>query len=676
MQIDKLPNQLLHGGDYNPDQWLDMPEILVEDIRLMKEANINCMTLGVFSWSRLEPQESDFQFDYMENIINELYNNGIYTILATPTGAMPRWLTDNYEEVNRVGENGIRRIHGFRHNFCPSSKKMRQAMYEINTAMVKRFGKHPGIIAWHVSNEYGGGAEDCHCPQCQQAFRDWLKNRYKTIDAINHAWWSDFWGNRIQSWEEIHSPVSSGENGMNGLLLDWRRFVSDQMIDFAREEVNVIKQYSQIPCTANLMGAFRTIDYFKLAKEFDFVSLDCYPFWNVDDGAGKMASFNHSLTRSLKKQSFLLMESVPSAVQWMPRCTLKRPGMHELSSLQAIANGSNSVQYFQWRKGRGSSEKYHGAVIDHKNSGNTRVYRDVQRLGERLEDIAERVLATVNKPKVALIYDWENMWALENCGALLNPFNGMKKWFPYFEAFTQLGVDVDIVDMTDSLEGYSLVIAPVNYMYRGNYIETVKTYVHNGGIYVTTYFSGEVDASDLCFIGEHPLRDVLGIRTEEIDVRPENMDNHIIYGNSNYPIIDLCAIVHTERAETLATYEKDYYEGYPALTKNHFGKGAAYFFAAEGCVEYITEVYKQILDEIDIAGNFTGRLLDGVMINTRVGEKEKLYFLQNYSDQKKTIDFSGEYTNIETGEVYNAKIMHAKINILPYQCLVLSEEIK
>jgi len=178
----------------------------------MKEAGINCATLAVFAWARLEPEEGVYDFDWLEDIINTLYENGIHTILATPTGAMPRWLTDKYEEVRKVDRNGVRRIHGNRHNFCPSSPVMREKAYMLDEKLSERFGKHPGVAAWHISNEYAGDnhESDCHCPLCQKAFQEWLKERYGTIDALNHAWWTDFWSNHINDWEEIHSLFLMG----------------------------------------------------------------------------------------------------------------------------------------------------------------------------------------------------------------------------------------------------------------------------------------------------------------------------------------------------------------------------------------------------------------------------------------------------------------------------------
>ncbi len=687
-KIKALPNQLLHGGDYNPDQWLDCPEILEEDVRLMKEAHINCVSLGIFSWAKLEPEEGVYDFDWLENIINHLYENGIYTILATPSATQPRWMRNKYEEIQQVLSNGHRKQPGLRHNFCASSPVMRAKTRAIDEALSQRFGRNPGVIAWHLSNEYAGGGGDagdgaCYCPLCQENFRTWLQERYHTLERLNHCWWTSFWGYTYSDWNQIQAPAREGESCIHGLNLDWKRFTSDTLLDFAKEESAAVKKYSDRPTVVNLMGCFKPLDYFKWAKEMDLVSLDNYPGWHLQENDADMAvlaSINHTLTRSLKKQPYLLMESVTSTVNWMPRNPVKRPGMHELSSLQAIGCGSNSVQYFQWRKGRGGVEKYHGAVIDHKNGGNTRVFRDVTRLGQRLEDISSQVLGTCNQPKVAIVYDWENMWAFENIPAMVNPHEFNDYWLAYYKALWKLGVDVDLVNMDDTLEGYQVVIAPVNYMYRGSYMEHVRRFVSQGGCYITTYWSGEVDENDLCFLGGQPLGDVLGIRTEEMDVSPEFVHNSVCFCDTfsdgknsiereseerTYAVKDLCALIHPEQATVLAEYQKDFYAGYPALTCNQYGEGLAYFIAAECEDAFIERLYEKILKEAGCACTFAGTLPEGVTVNERGG----LYFLQNYHSNQVTVPITEDYIDIETEKQYVGLI-----ELDTYQCMIVRKK--
>ena len=327
---------LLHGGDYNPDQWLDKPEILEEDIRLMQKAHVNCVTLGVFAWAALEPEEGTYETEWLEKIISHLYENKIFTILATPTGAMPPWMTQKYEEVMQTEENGLRRFPGNRHNFCPSSPVMRRKMSEINRVLSKRLGNHPGVIAWHISNEYGGNgrAAACHCPRCQEAFRTWLKDRYQTLEALNASWWTSFWSHTYSDWSQIRSASPRGEDVLNGLKLDWKRFVSHQLLDFCKEEIRAVREYSKLPVTTNMMGFYKPLDYFKWAKELDIISWDCYPDWHSGqkeyDTAADAAA-GHCLMRSLKKSPFLVMECIPGRLHLLTGLQLIKDGVHSIT---------------------------------------------------------------------------------------------------------------------------------------------------------------------------------------------------------------------------------------------------------------------------------------------------------------------------------------------------------
>ena len=672
----EVPN-ILHGGDYNPDQWLDCPEILAEDLRLMKKAHVNCVTLGVFSWAGLEPREGQYEFQWLKDIIRRLHENKIAVIMATPTGALPAWMTEKYPEVMQTDEYGVRRLPGDRHNFCPSSPVMRTKMRQMNRKLSEHFGALPGVIAWHISNEYGGNGREaaCHCEYCQEAFRSWLKDRYKTLTALNRAWWTKFWSHTYTDWQQIHSPSPAGENVLHGLKLDWKRFVSSRMLDFCRDEIREVKKFSVLPVTTNMMGFYKPLNYFQWADALDIISWDCYPDWH--SGADEIdtaveAAAGHSLMRSLKKAPFLLMESTPSLINWRPRNTLKRPGMHALSSLQAVACGSQSVLYFQWRKSRGSCEKFHGAVIDHRNGEGSRVFCDVSALGSRLEKLSPYLPTSCVRPKVALVFDWENRWALEDAWAVENKLDYQQLFMTYYRPLWEMGIEADIVDMERELEEYSLVIAPVNYMYRGSYPDRVRRYVEQGGCYVTTYWSGEVDESDLCFTKKHPLEDVLGVCIEETDAPGPYWNNEVKYEGSCYGVTGLCAIVRALSADTLAVYEKDFYAGRPAFTVNHYGKGAAYFIASQNELDFLRAAYRQIVRQAGVSCGFQAELPEGVTVNGRhrdgAEQKAVIWFLQNYNRKPVQVPVYGTYRDLESG-----KMVNGLITMDMFSCLILEE---
>jgi len=641
----KFPH-FIHGGDYNPDQWLKYPEILEEDIRLMKLSKCNVMTIGVFSWVTLEPEEGKFNFEWLDNIIDKLYKNGIYVLLATPTGARPAWMSFKYPEVLRVSSNLVRNSHGGRHNHCYTSPIYREKTLIINTKLAERYSSHPGVIGWHISNEYGG---DCHCPLCQAAFRDWLKNKYKTLDKLNEAWWTTFWSHTYTDWSQINSPVPNGEEALHGLNLDWKRFVTHQTIDFYKWEIKPIRKVNpNLPITTNFMEMFYGLDYWKFAKEVDIVAWDNYPCWHNEKDDVSLASYIsmlHDIARSLKAgKPFMLMESTPSLTNWQDISKLKKPGMHMLSSMQAVAHGSDTVQYFQWRKSRGSSEKFHGAVVDHCGHEHTRVFKDVTEVGNTLSKLDE-ILGTSVNPDVAIIFDWENWWAIDdaqgprNCGIKYK-----ETVIEQYKSFWKKGVPVDVINMDCDFSKYKLVVAPMLYMVRPQVSERLENFVKNGGTLVATYWSGIVNENDLCFLGGFPgpLRKVLGIWSEEIDALTDEEHNSIIFNNSfeikgEFETIELCDLIHPETAETLAVYGDDFYKGRAAVTVNKFGEGKAYYIASRTKEDFNDTFYSFLINNLNLKHAINTDLPYGVTAQIRTDGKNSYIFLMNFNNEEKKI---------------------------------------
>lgn len=643
-----LSEKFIYGGDYNPEQWLDEEGILEEDIRLMKLAHINCVTLGVFSWSSLEPKEGQYQLDWLEDVICRLYENGISTILATPSGARPKWMTNKYPEVLRTTEDRRKNLYGGRHNHCFTSPVYREKVAKINTQLANRFKDNPAVILWHISNEFGG---ECHCPLCQKAFQTWLKEKYKTPENMNHAWWSKFWSHTYEDFSDVESPSSIGETGLHGLLLDWKRFTSDQTIDYMKWEIHALRMAgAKQPVTTNFMYNIPEANYTKMAKEVDIVSWDTYPTWHKYEGSDiEVAQDNgmqHDFMRSLLHKPYLLMESCPSSTNWQPVSKLKKPGLLHAQSMQALAHGSDSVQYFQIRQSRGSSEKFHGAVIDHYGKEDTRVFREVRKIGEDLESLSEMVCGTTTKATAAILYDVESRWAMEEAQGPRN--QGMyykESVLKNYKALKRMGLDVDVLDCDGDLSGYEIVVAPMLYMLRSNIEEKLKDYVENGGILLGSYFSGVVDENDLCFLGETPygLCQVFGFRREEIDGLYDWEEKEFlpVKGNSLgleniYHCSHLFELEKIKTAEPLMTVKGDFYDGYPAVTKNAYGKGWAYCVCGDGEEALYNEVVERIVDSHNLYSPIEGPLEEGLVLTSRESMEHKFFFLQNFSYKEKT----------------------------------------
>ena len=670
--------RLLHGGDYNPDQWLDYPDILKDDLRLMKLANVNTMTVGIFAWSALEPTEGNYNFEWLDKIIDDVYNQGGRVILATPSGARPAWMSEKYPEVLRTNDRREKMLHGGRHNHCFSSPIYREKTQKMNYKLAERYGNHPALIMWHVSNEYSG---DCHCELCQENFRDWLKNKYKTIENVNKAWWGPFWSHTYTDWSQIESPSSIGENAVHGLNLDWKRFVTDQTIDFYENEAKPLRELTpNVPITTNFMAdtddliPFQSLNYDKFSKHVDILSWDCYPAWHNDwettkDLATKVGFIN-DLYRSLKQQPFLIMECTPSGVNWHNVNKAKRPGMHTLASMQLLAHGSDSVLYFQWRKSRGSSEKFHGAVVDHDNSEENRVFKEVSQVGEILDKIKE-IKGSMKQSKVAIIYDWENDWALKDAQG----FGKESRRYPqtlqsHYKYFWDKNISVDVVTPQQDLSKYSLVVAPMMYMMTEETMDRFRDYVKNGGVLVGSYLSGLVNETDLTYLGGWPktLQEIYGIDVKEIDTLYPKDRNSIKFGNENFEVVDYCTIIEAKEAEVLAKYEEDFYKNTPAITKNNLEKGKAYFIGARTNQEFLSKFYDKIVKDLDIneVEDFISE--GGISIQIRENEDAKYYFVMNFTEEEKNIEIKGSYLNLISGK------MMERLNLMkPYDVYVLKK---
>lgn len=657
---------LLYGADYNPDQWMDSPEILEKDIELMKKAGCNVMSIGIFGWSVMEPEEGKYDFSFYDKVINNLYENGIMTILATPSGARPAWMSKKYPEVLRTNEDGIHNLHGCRHNHCFTSPVYREKVKAINEKLAEHYKDNPAIYAWHVSNEYNG---DCHCPHCAEAFREFLKKRYNNdLDKLNFEWWNAFWSHTYTDWSQIDPPAGRGENSSSPLDINWKRFTTYQTIDFYKNEIEPLKRIApHIPVTTNFHGGIRWndhLDYFKFKDYIDFACWDMYPEWERPRGNYEVsfeASFFYDLCRSIKGKPFLLMESTPSNLNWDEVNKLKRPGVNIAASLQAVANGSDSVQYFQWRKSRGSAEKFHGAVVDHCGHENTRVFREAAKLGEELKNISEVQGSMVNA-KAAIIYDWENKWAIEKAqGFVKDDKKYRRECFNHYKYYKKHGISVDIIDSEQDFSKYDIISAPMLYMIKPSVEEKLCKFVENGGTLVSGYITGYVDEDDLCFLGGFPggkLKDLFGIWNEEIDtIYPEDK-NSVLMNGKEYPVFDYCEIIHPSTAEVLGKYTSDFYADTPAVTVNNYGKGKAYYAAFRGDCDFLVDLYEIANPGVETAEEYIEHK-DGVTVTVRENETKKYFFVQNWSETDAEVELKCGFEKLG-GEKVEGSIKLAK----------------
>jgi beta-galactosidase len=659
----KLP-KVWYGGDYNPEQWDEA--VMEDDIRMLGIAGIDIATVNVFSWGLSQLDEDTYQFEWLDRIVDRLHQSGIYVCLATGTGAHPAWMAKKYPDILRVDYEGKKRKFGGRHNSCPNSPTYRKYAERLADKLAVRYKDHPGLAIWHVSNEYGGY---CYCDNCSEAFRSWLQKHYGSLEKLNKKWYTGFWGHTFYDWDEIVPPNALSEEwggnrtNFQSISLDYRRFQSESLLDCYQLEYDAIKRHTpDVPVTTNLMGTYPELDYFQWAKHIDVVSWDNYPSIDTPVSFTAMA---HDLMRGLKSgQPFMLMEQTPSQQNWQAYNSLKRPGVMRLWSYQAVARGADTVMFFQLRRSIGACEKYHGAVIEHVGHEHTRVFRECAELGGELQSLADRLLDSRVETKVAIVFDWENRWAVELSSGPSIALKYVNEVHKYYDALFQMNIQADMIGVEEDLSKYDIVIAPVLYMVKPGYAQKIERFVELGGTFVTTFFSGIVNENDLVTVGGYPgeLRRVMGIWAEEIDALFPEQTNRIVMKQEvgelkgDYSCGMLCDLIHTEGAETVAEYGEDFYKGMPVITVNRFGQGQAWYVASSPEPKFLQGLLSELCADKGIVPLIEAP--PGLEVSRRVKDGIAFTFLLNHNAETVTVLLPRDatYTDLLTGQAVSGEV--------------------
>lgn len=496
-----LPEGLAYGGDYNPEQWPE--EVWQEDVRLMREAGVTLVTVGVFNWGLIEPREGEYDFSRLDRILDLLHSAGVYADLATPTSSPPTWFRRRYPGSRLVDREGHVLGGGSRHSFCPSSPDYAAASERVVAALAARYAGHPAVAMWHVHNEYGWANAHCYCPTSAEAFRAWLRERYGDVGALNAAWGTTFWGLIYGSFDEVEPPVAAPVGLVPGLQLDFMRFSVDAHIACFRRERDTIRRFSDLPVTTNFMiPNCKPMDYWRWAAEVDVVANDHYLDSARADSHIELA-MAADLTRSVAGgRPWMLMEHSTGAVNWQPRNLAKRPGEMRRNTLAHVARGSDSAMFFQWRASRYGAEKFHSAMVPHAGT-DSGIWRDVVALGADLRALAEVRGARVTA-EVAVVWDWESYWALEFEWRPSADLRFRERIEAYYEALWREHVTVDFVHPSADLSPYRLVVAPSAYLLAEAAAKNLHLYVEAGGHLLVSYFSGIVDENDTIHPGPYP----------------------------------------------------------------------------------------------------------------------------------------------------------------------------
>ncbi len=663
--------RIIYGGDYFPEQWPE--ETWQEDIRLMKQAHVNMVSLGIFSWALLQPDEDTFTFDWLDRIMDMLAANDIDVCLGTATAAQPNWLSRKYADILFVRENGQRVAYGSRQSYCVNSPNYRKAIHRLAEEMATHYKGHSALALWHINNEYANKNSMCFCENCEKAFQKWLREKYGTIENLNESWGTVFWSEIYRSWEEINTPqVSAG--GRNGTkLLDYKRFLSESFLSLYQEEYNVIRAITpDVPVTTNFEADWGKFDHYKFRDYLDVASLNFYP----DPGnpaAYKWSALRHSMIRSLLQKPFILMEQAASQVDWYPVNAIKPPDLMRLWSYQALAHGSDSVMFFQWRASKQGAEKYHSAMVPHYGE-KSRVFREICALGEELAKLTDIAGSNV-EAEVAILLDNDSWWSVDSpYGFGLKSLDNELFWmsnaqpFPsvlvsyfaeleyYYEAFHALNIPVDVIAVDYDFSKYKVVVAPLLHMVKPGFKQAVEEFVHRGGIFITTYFSGVIDENIAVFQKGYlgPLKEVLGVKVEEFNPLLPGASNVMNIGGkiegfaATYGCTIWCDVAHATTAKTLATFAQGFYAGSPCLTENHFGEGKAYYIATRPDPEFMRDFVGYLAATRGIEAH---ELPQGVELVTRLRDNRKFHFYLNHAKEKRHVTLPhGRFLDLLSGE--------------------------
>ncbi|MEV4348444.1 beta-galactosidase [Actinoplanes sp. NPDC049596] len=633
----RVDSRLEFGADYNPEQW--PREVWDDDVRAMREAGVTIVSLAIFSWARIEPADGRYDFAWLDEVMDLLHANGISVDLATATASPPPWLTTAHPEILPVNHEGQILWQGGRQHWRPTSPVFRKYALRLVKAMAERYADHPALVAWHVSNELGCHNIYDYSDDAARAFRDWLRTRYGTVEALNEAWGTAFWAQRYGEWDEILPPRLAASYPNPTQQFDFKRFSSDVLKDYLRAEKAILRELTpDVPVTTNfmVMGETKGMNYADWAAEVDFVANDHYRLpgpQSLDE-----LSFSANLTGNLAGgRPWFLMEHSTSAVNWQPVNLAKRPGELSRDALTHVAHGADAVCYFQWRQSKAGAEKYHSGMVPHAGTDST-LFRDVVALGERLRELSY-VQGTSRTPaRAAILFDWESWWAVEQDSHPTELLRYRQEALDWYTTFLDLGVRVDVLPASASLDGYDLVVAPILHVVPAARAESLTSYVESGGHLVTTYFSGIVDENDHVWLGGYPgpLRDLLGLRIEEF--APLLAGDTVALSDGLEGTVWSDRIDLTDPAtEVLATYKTGDYAGRPAVTRRAVGAGSASYISTKLGPNGLAPLLKDLAGRAGVVSELPSELRGRVELAVRDG----IRFVVNRTDEQLDISSLG-----------------------------------
>jgi beta-galactosidase len=677
------------GVDYYPEHWVhpyagtkENPEACwEEDAELMREAGFNIVRLGEFTWALCEPEEGKYQFDWLHRCMDVMARAGMKVVLATPTAAPPIWLAQKHPEILPVDSHGLVKHEGSRRAVCLNSEVFWEHSRQVVTAMAKALGQHPDLVAWQIDNAIGGNfTEESFNADTRRDWHLWLQAKYETVEKLNDAMGMRHWAQTVTSWDQVPMPMRSPTYHNPALMLDWCRFCSDTIVQFVRMQAELLHEHSPgRPVTTNLRPLLYRYDHFDLAEVLDFVSIESTAAIRAKSAD---LACEIDMLRSLKKtgirapdgsEGFWVMEHKAGNVNWQQVNSLVRPGVLRMFTYQLLSRGADAILFFRWRQPRIGTEQFHGAVMPHHRTRNSRIFREVCQIGEEFKLLAPAIHGTRVQAEVAIVYTHENDWAQRQPTQPNKFFNLREHIQLIYNALHDKNIMVDFAGPTEDLSKYRLVFVPSLHVLSAAHADHLKLFVQNGGTLVGTFNTGLVDEHHIAPDNGYPhnLTDLFGLEVTEFDQLPQGEENHLTFKGA-FPTSHLhparlwCDFIEPQGCQVLATYAKDFYAGKPAITMNTFGLGKAIYVGTMSHQHFYFDLVAWLRQICNLHPLL--KVPDTVEVSMRVKEGTKVFFLLNHQVTPVRIQFYKPMHDYLTGNTFSGSY-----DLPPHGVLVLDE---
>lgn len=640
------------GVDYYPEHW--PRERWETDAALMEKMGIDVVRMAEFSWEKMEPQEGEFHFEWLEEAVALLAEHGIQAVLGTPTAAPPAWIIERSPEIQPIDSKGVQHFFGGRHHDCQSNQNYRVHIKRFVTEMANRFKDNPNVIGWQIDNELGNSHGDlCYCPSCAARFREWLQARYQTVEALNAAWGTGFWSQGYSAFEQVNPPKITVAGHNPSAMLDWKRFCSDLIVEFQQFQIDILRSIcpERQFITHNFMGFADKVSYFDLAKPLDFVSHDQYPggyFANPPHQPNEKLAASLDFVRGTKEQNFWIMEQQSGITGWETMGRAPNPGQLSMWTMQSVAHGADTVVYFRWRVCTVGTEQYWHGILPH--SGNPgRRYEELKDFIHKVRPLMAEIQGVKPRPEVGIVFSYDQEYALQ-----IQPHHPkldyVEQVVKYYGAFYKQNIPEDFVSDQSDFSRYKLLIAPLQYLMDPALEEKYKAYVKAGGHLLLTMRTGVKDRSNICMSDRElpgALSELVGLEVLDYDCL-WGTDLKVRWGNDVFTAEKWSDIITLKGAAPLAVCASEFYAGSPAVTVNAYGDGLAYYVGNEPGVELMDRLAQELVQKAGVSS--LCKAVEGVEVMARRSDEKEYIFVLNHTGEEKAFDCPADWMSYFDGQ--------------------------